>query len=555
MEMIGTYIYLTCYLFAYREVPHSTTGLSPYQMVYGRLPRGPLALMRDSWTGKRNIPLAVSRSIEKYLKNLRQNLERAHEIATGNAEKNKAEYTRRYNLRAREKTFQVGEKVLILESVSPHKLLKNGSDRKYSDVFSSKPGHAKVEGHSVRVTPDCCPKRLKPYGVPIALQDEVDRQIKELLELDLIEPSDSDWAHPVVCVAKKNGSVRLCIDFRLLNSFTIPDAYPMKIARDLLHEVEKANFISLLDLTKGYWQVPMKEEARHFTAFVTHSGHFQWKVLPFGMKNAGSPFQRSMDKALAPHREYCRSHIDYVAIYSQSWRDHLLPIDSVFRSLREVGLTVNLEKCAFGQKRVKFLGHIVGSGQHSPDPEKAEVLRNLSRSLTKKELRSFLGLASYYRDYIPNFSEIVLPLTDLTKRKISNILPWSIEAEEAFVKIKDELIRMPTLHTPDISRPFWLYTDASATAIGACLAQHDDVGKELPIAFFSKKLTPTQMKWSSIEREAFCVLEALKKFDTWIFGGKIQVVSDHNPLTYLTNSAPHGAWNYRDGHLHCSGIT
>ncbi|GBN32960.1 Retrovirus-related Pol polyprotein from transposon 297 [Araneus ventricosus] len=197
----------------------------------------------------------------------------------------------------------------------------------------------------------------------------------------------------------------------------------------------------------------------------------------------------------------------------QSWSDHLLHVDSVFRKWRE----------------------------HSPDPEKAEVLRNLSRPSTKKELRSFLGLASYYRDYIPNFSEIVLPLTDLTKRKVSNILPWSIEVEEAFVKIKDELIRMPTLHTPDISRPFWLCTDASATAIGACLAQHDDVGKELPIAFFSKKLTPTQMKWSTIEREAFCVLEALKKFDAWVFGGKIQVVSDHNLLTYLTSSAPHGA--------------
>ncbi|GBM76724.1 Retrovirus-related Pol polyprotein from transposon 297, partial [Araneus ventricosus] len=225
----------------------------------------------------------------------------------------------------------------------------------------------------------------------------------------------------------------------------------------------------------------------------------------------------------------------------QSWNDHLFHVDSVFHKWREVGLAVNLQKCVFGQNQVKFLDHIVGSGQHSPDPETAEVLRNLSRPSTKKELRSFLGLASYYRDYIPNFSEIVVPLTDLTKRKVSNVLPWSIEAGEAFVNIKDELVRMPTLHTPDIGRPFWLYTDASATAIGACLAQHDDVGKELPIAFFSKKLAPTQMKWSTIEREAFCVLEALKKFDTSVFGGKIQVVSDHNPLTYLTNSAPHGA--------------
>ncbi|GBL85834.1 Retrovirus-related Pol polyprotein from transposon 297 [Araneus ventricosus] len=234
-------------------------------------------------------------------------------------------------------------------------------------------------------------------------------------------------------------------------------------------------------------------------------------------------------------REFCQT------CKPQSWSDHLLHVDSVFRKWREVGLGANLEKFASGQIQVKFLGHIVGSSQHSHDPEKHEVLRNLSRPSTKKELKSFLGLASYYRDYIPNFSEIVLPLTDLAKRKVSNVLPWSIEALEAFVKIKDELVRMTTLHTPDISRPFWLYTDASATEIGACLAQHDDVGKELPIAFFSKKLTPTQMKWSTIEREAFCVLEALKKFDTWVFGGKIQVVSDDNPLTYLTSSVPHGA--------------
>ncbi|GBO43029.1 Retrovirus-related Pol polyprotein from transposon 297, partial [Araneus ventricosus] len=247
-------------------------------------------------------------------------------------------------------------------------------------------------------------------------------------------------------------------------------------------------------------------------------------------------------------REFCQT------CKPQSWSDHLLHVDSVFRKWREVGLAVNLEKCAFGQNRVKFLGHIVGSGQHSPDSEKAEVLRILSRPSTKKELRSFLGLASYYRDYIPNFSEIVLPPTDLTKRKVPNVLPWSIDAGEAFVKIKDELVRMPTLHIPDIGRPFWLYTDASATAIGACLAQHNDVGKELPIAFFSKKLTPTQMKWSTIEREAFCVLEALKKFDTWVFGGKIQVVSDHSPLTYLTVMPPMEQ-SYQDGHLHCSDIT
>ncbi|GFV14932.1 retrovirus-related Pol polyprotein from transposon 297 [Trichonephila clavipes] len=315
----------------------------------------------------------------------------------------------------------------------------------------------------------------------------------------------------------------------------------MQNARDLLFEIGQARFISVLDLTKGYWQIPMKDEAKPLTTFVTHSGHYQWKVMPFGMKNAGSTFQKSMDNALLLHRKYCRSYIDDVAIYSTTWNEHLDHIAKVFKSFQEVGLKVNLEKCAFGRKSVKFLGHIVGSGKHSPDPEKVETIRKLSRPTTKSEVRSFLGLTSYYRDYIQNFSQLVLPLTNLTKKNIPKDIPWESSAEESFVRLKEELVKMPSLHTPELSRPFLLFTDASATAIGACLAQHNDHMEEMPIAFFSKKLTLSQTKWSTIEREAFSVLEALRKFDTWIFGSQIQVVSDHDPLTYLTNSAPHSA--------------
>ncbi|GBL99975.1 Retrovirus-related Pol polyprotein from transposon 17.6, partial [Araneus ventricosus] len=625
-------LHLPYLLFAYREVPHGTTGLSPFQLVYGRLPRGPLALMRDFWMGKRNIPLGVSKSIEKYLEDLRQNLEKAHDIATGNAEKNQADYTRRYNLRAREKSFQVGEKVLILDSVSPHKLLKKwigpvtiialtrphsvlvrmedgatkethvnkirpylarveqvgviydqdgdfgeifpapadndcevncdiqgriyeqgkelSSQQKvelvhilsnYSHAFSRTPGKAKVPGHSIKVTDDCIPKRSAPYRIPVALQEEVERQIHELLEMGLIEHSDSDWAHPVVCVAKKNGNIRLCVDYRQLNQFTIPDAYPMKLITELLYEVGKARFISILDLTKGYWQIPMKPEAKHYTAFVTHSGLYQWNVMPFGMKNAGSTFQRSMDKILSKHRRYCRAYIDDAAIFSENWEEHKKHIREVFQTLQDSNLTVNLEKCEFGKKEVKFLGHVVGSGRHSPDPEKIETIKRLSQPTTKKEVRSLLGLANYYRDYIPNFSSLLLPLTDLTKKNIPNKIPWNEEAELAFQALKRELTRMPSLYTPQLDKSFQLYTDASATAIGACLAQTGDDGNEKPIAFFSKKLTPTQMRWATIEREAYAVLEALKKYDTWIFGARIQVISDHNPLTYLTQQTPHSA--------------
>ncbi|XP_055942030.1 uncharacterized protein LOC129972075 [Argiope bruennichi] len=438
---------------------------------------------------------------------------------------------------------------------------------KYSDSFSKFPGEAKVPGHNIKVTDDCVPKRLAPYRVPIVLQGEVERQVQELLEAGLIEHSESDWAHPVVCVAKKNGSIRLCVDYRQLNKYTIADAYPMKLVTELLYEIGKANFISILDLTKGYWQIPMKPEAKHYTAFITHSGLYQWNVMPFGMKNAGSTFQRSMDKILSKHREYCRAYIDDVAIFSKSWKEHKKHIMEVFCTLQESNLTINLEKCEFGKKEVKFLGHIVGSGRHFPDPEKIEAIKKLLRPTNKKEVRSLLGLANYYRDYIPNFSSLVLPLTNLTKKNVPNEIPWAKEQEQAFQILKEELVKMPSLYTPQLDKPFQLYTDASATAVGACLAQIGDDGKEKPIAFFSKKLTATQTRWATIEREAYAVLVALKKYDTWIFGARVQVISDHNPLTYLTQQTPHSAklarWSlalqrydvtisYRKGSKHCN---
>ncbi|GFT09492.1 hypothetical protein TNCV_5063301 [Trichonephila clavipes] len=240
---------------------------------------------------------------------------------------------------------------------------------------------------------------MHPYRIPIALQQEVDRQINELLHLKLIEPSESEWAHPIVCVSKKNGSIRLCVDYRHLNSFTIADAYPMQNAKDLLFEVGQANYITVLDLTKGYWQIPMAEEAKSLT-------------------------------------------------------------------------------------------------------------------------RPFLAINR----------------TD--KEPSSEYNPLNEVAEQAFTKLKAQLVKAPSLYTPDLSKPYQLYTDASATAIGACLSQNDEKGKENPIAFFSKKLTETQTRWATIEREAYAVIEALKSFDSWIFGAEIEVISDHNPLTYLTLTTP-----------------
>ncbi|GFU65976.1 retrovirus-related Pol polyprotein from transposon opus [Trichonephila clavipes] len=338
--------------------------------------------------------------------------------------------------------------------------------KKFSSLFSSLPGLAKVKGHNLKLKPDFPPKKMHPYRIPIALQQEADRQINELLHLKLIEPSESEWAHPIVCVSKKSGSIRLCVDYRHLNSFTIADADPMQNAKDILFEVSQAKYITVLDLTKGYWQIPMAEEAKPYTAFETHHGHYQFCVMPFRMKNAGSTFQKVMDQVLVKHRAYCRSYIDDVAVFFKSWEQHIKHLCVVFQTIQR--------------------GNI---------PQTQESIKNISVPTTKKEIRSFLGLISYYREYIPNFASLVLPLTELTKNRVPNIILWNEAAEQAFTKLKAQLVKAPSLYTPNLSEPYQLYTDASATAIGACLSLNDEKGKKNPIAFFSKKLMAAVAEW------------------------------------------------------------
>ncbi|GFU38998.1 retrovirus-related Pol polyprotein from transposon opus [Trichonephila clavipes] len=350
---------------------------------------------------------------------------------------------------------------------------------------------------------------MHPYRIPIALQQEVDRQINELLHLKLIEPSESEWAHPIVCVSK-NGSIRLCVDYRHLNSFTIADAYPMQNAKDLLFEVGQANYITVLDLTKGYWQIQWQRRQKALHSLCDSS--WSLPILCYALRDEERReyLSKVMDQVLVKHRAYCRSYIDDVAVFSKTWEQHMKHLCVVFQTIQK-------------------------------DPGKVESIKNISVPTTKKEIRSFLGLTSYYREYIPNFASLVLPLTELTKNRVPNIIPWNEVAEQAFTKLKAQLVKAPSLYTPDLSKPYQLYTDASATAIGACLSQNDEKGKENPIAFFSKKLTETQTRWATIEREAYAVIEALKRFDSWIFGAEIEVISYHNPLTYLTLTTPQSA--------------
>jgi len=412
--------------------------------------------------------------------------------------------------------------------------------KKYRKVFSDIPGRCNLAKHEIRLKPDFIPKPRRPYRIPEKLKGEVDRQIEELLCQNRIRPSQSCFAHPIVCVVKKQGEIRLCCDFRNVNSGTIPDAYPIPVIDEMLNKISPANFITSLDCTAGYWQIEMNPESVESTAFITDSGLYEWLVMPFGVLNASSTYQRVMNRVLEAHKRYACAYIDDASIYSIRWEDHLEHLSKVLKSIQEAGLTLRLSKCAFAQSHIKFLGHEIGSGDKNILPEKLETLRAIQPPTSKKLVRSVLGMFGFFRTFIPNFAEIAAPLTEMTKGRSASKFVLNEPQLAAFEQLKRELCSNRTLKPPDYTRPFKIYTDASNLSAAACLTQEID-GNDRPVAFASAKFTDVQRNWSVIEKESFAVIFALRKFDKYIFGYHIELFTDHNPLQYLAKTIPQSA--------------
>ncbi|GFX71135.1 retrovirus-related Pol polyprotein from transposon 297 [Trichonephila clavipes] len=281
--------------------------------------------------------------------------------------------------------------------------------------------------------------------------------------------------------------------------------------------VGKKKFITVLDMLKGYWSIPMEDSSKHLTAFRTHRGQYQWNVLPFGLRNVAATYQRAMSKVVRTISDFACAYIDDLAIFSETWEEHLNHLEEVSKRSEHFNFSVNLGKCEFARQKVKYLGHVIGSGRHSTDKERIKAIQNLQAPTTKKQLRSALGF---------------------TKKKVPNEIPWSKEAENAFKELKTTLCRITELQVPDIEKPYYLHTDASQTAVGCCLGQLDGEDNIHPIAFGSQKLNPSQQKRSTIEREVYAIIWALKRFETLLCGAKIFLLTDHNHLVLLTSAAP-----------------
>ena len=405
----------------------------------------------------------------------------------------------------------------------------------YQDVFSAGEydiGRTGLIRHRIG-TPGARPRRQTLRRTSPEQRAEIERQVKELKERDLIRPSDSAWASPVVLVGKKDGSKRLCIDYRKLNEVTEKDAYPLPRIDDSLDALGGAKYFSTLDLASGYWQVEMDEDARAKSAFVTNSGLYEWNVLPFGLCNAPSTFERLMDFVLAGLRwETLLVYLDDVIVFGRTVKESIDRLREVLIRFRNAGLKLKPSKCNLFQSKVNYLGHVVSSEGIQTDPDKIEAIRDWPRPITKTQVRSFLGTTGYYRRFVLDYAKIAQPLHKVAEK--NGVFEWNDECENAFNKLKIALISAPILAYPMEDGDFIMDTDASNFAIGCVLSQVQD-NEEKVIAYGSKALSKEERNYCVTRRELLAVVEFLKKYKHYLGGRPVTVRTDHGSLRWLFN--------------------
>ncbi|XP_072022506.1 uncharacterized protein [Amphiura filiformis] len=414
------------------------------------------------------------------------------------------------------------------QSLEVKRLLGN-----YSSVLTDKPGFTHLGSHDIKLT-DSTPLRTKPYPIPYALRDSVKEEIKTMLELDVIEPSTSPYASPLVVVKKADGKNRICCDTRKINAITEFDAEGIPSPREIFDQLGDAQYFSKLDLSKGYWQVPLTENAKPLTAFLAFDQLYQYRRMPFGLVNAPATFSRIMRKLLNNFDKVV-NYIDDILVYTVTWDEHLEKLNELMKRLRDANLTAKPSKCYIGFERVEFLGHTVEKGCRHPNLDKLEVIQKAPRPVTKTQLKSFLGLAGFYRQYIPNFGAIAVPLTDKPKAGEPTKINWERSQELAFQTLKSMLGKAPILHLPDFHRQFILRTDAIDVAIGAVLFQEFE-GVKFPLAYLSKKLNKAQRGYAIMEKECLAVVWAIRKLELYLYGRDFVLETDHQPLLCVKRS-------------------
>ena len=404
----------------------------------------------------------------------------------------------------------------------------------YSDVFARSKdelGRTDLLQHEI-VIDSAAPIRQRFRRLSPEKRVEMRALLDDMLQKNLISPSKSPWAAPIVLVKKKDGTSRFCVDYRRINAVTRKDAYPLPRVDDILETLAGSQLFSTLDLASGYWQVEVKPEDREKTAFITSEGLYEFNVLPFGLCNGPATFQRLMNILLAGVQWHdCLVYLDDIIVLGRSFGEHLQNLAKVFQRLRQANLKLQVKKCVFGRDTVKFLGHIISSKGISTDPEKVARVSQWPVPINKLELQQFLGFVNYYRRFIKDCASISKPLYQLTEH--TRQFKWTDQCQEAFLTLRKALVSAPVLAFPDCSRMFILDTDASNQGIGAVLSQQHDDGLEHVVAYASRVLSKAERRYSVTRKEMLAVVSFLHHFRPYLLGRRFKLRTDHGSLLWL----------------------
>ena len=400
----------------------------------------------------------------------------------------------------------------------------------FADVFPDElpgmPPDRAVEFY-IDLVPGTSPIAKAPYRMNPLEYVELKKQLKELEDKGYIRPSSSPWGCPAMFVAKKDKSQRLVVDYRPLNEVTIKNKYPLPRIDDLFDQLNRAKVFSKIDLRLGYHQIKIRKEDIPKTAFRTRYGSYEYTVMSFGLTNAPSTFMQLMNSIFMEYLDkFIVVFIDDILIFSETHEEHGHHIQLVLQKLREHQLYAKFSKCEFWKNSVEFLGHVLSDKGVSVDPSKIVTVQEWESPKSVFQIRSFLGLAGYYRRFIEGFSKIAKPMTELLKKDTKYI--WTDQCEAGFQELKTRLTTAPILVLPDTRNGFQVYCDASRHGLGCVLMQEGKV-----VAYASRQLKPHELNYATHDLELCAVIHALKIWRHYLIGNRIEVFSDHKSLKYL----------------------
>ncbi|XP_051784491.1 uncharacterized protein K02A2.6-like [Erpetoichthys calabaricus] len=387
--------------------------------------------------------------------------------------------------------------------------------------------------HKVKLRHEVIPVQQKLRRLPFSVREAVSKELKRLEQEDIIEKTDSSpWVSPLVVIKKKSGAIRLCVDLRGPNKAVVIDSHPLPHIEEVFTQLRGAKMFSTIDLRNAYHQVPLHEDSRDITAFITHDGLFHFKRVPYGLASAPSAFQRMMSLILAG-QDGVQCYLDDIIVYGDSPSVHEHRLQAVLHCLHDSGLQLNMEKCQFRKTELTFLGHRISSAGLQPNVEHIRAVTEAPPPHDVSSLRSFLGLTAWYSKFIPNYATVVEPLRELLRN--SGGFSWTNMAQESYDCIKNLIATSPVLAIFDPSLPAIVTTDASDYGIGAVLTQHHG-GFEKTVAFASRTLSECERQYSTIEKEALACVWATEKWRTYLWGRHFTLCTDHCPLTTLLTS-------------------